>query len=392
MKATGPLQRQVLSESRVHAGEDETLERPPLWQAISALRWRSGIGQQIIFLTDWFAAAAIREGQDGPEATANDEQPEAAEQPSLLPPLEILRTVAERWAKVVERDADARPVLIAFRSAGALSPGEVERWCPGATVRVYTLGGRVPPLPDTALAEPPLERYSVVRAPNMSFWPQLRALIEEQERQAPGMELWEDLERDLDLLEQELAWWIARPQGLILNLYDGAALVGHLALARQRDEAEGCDGWGILALHIARRVRGQGLGALLQRVAATLIYTRRLVRRARLGETRVIPAIAQAPAAQDRPAQDDGTSDDLEQPAASHQPDTGQDAPAPSDTDQPEAAPSEQPASQDAPDWPYLFGFVAAQNIPALRGAYRAGRQIIGTYVDVPIEALEQQG
>jgi GNAT superfamily N-acetyltransferase len=392
MNATSPSQ-QELPESVASSGEGRTRERPHRWQTVSTLRWRSGIGQQIIFLTNWFAPADQREGQAGPEAAANNEQPAAAELPSpFLPPLEMLRTVAERWAKVVERDDEARPALIAFRSAGALAPAEIERWCPGATVRLYTLGGRVPPLPDTALAEPPLERYSVVRAPNMSFWPQLRALIEEQERETPGLELWEDLGRDLDLLEQELAWWIARPQGLILNLYDGADLVGHLALARQRDEAEGCDGWGILSLHIARRARGQGLGALLQRVAATLIYTRRLMRRAHLGETRVIPAITQSPAAQDAPPRDDTASSDGEQPVSTGQPDAGQGAQTQPDADQPPGTQPEWVPAPAVPDWPYLFGFVSAQNFPALRGAYRAGRRIIGTYVDVPIEALKQQG
>ncbi|GEM_PF-1823162 len=390
MNATSPSQ-QELPESVASSGEGGTRERPHRWQAVSTLRWRSGVGQQIIFLTDWFAAVDQREGQAEPRAPASDEQPGAAEQPaSLLPPLEMLRAVAGRWAKVVGGEHGAPPALIAFRSAGALAPAEIERWCPGAAVRLYTLGGRVPPLPDTALAEPPLERYSVVRAPNMSFWPQLRALIEEQERETPGMELWEDLEHDLGLLEQELAWWIARPQGLILNLYDGADLVGHLALARQRDEAEGCDGWGILSLHIARRVRGQGLGALLQRVAATLIYTRRLMRRAHLGETRVIPTITQPPAAQDAPPREDTASSDVEQPVSTGQPDASQNPQTQSVPDQAASAPSERAPAPEAPDWPYLFGFVSAQNFPALRGAYRAGRRIIGTYVDVPIEALKR--
>jgi hypothetical protein len=39
--------------------------------------------------------------------------------------------------------------------------------------------------------------------------------------------------------------------------------------------------------------------------------------------------------------------------------------------------------------WPFLFGYVSATNIAALRGAYAAGRRILGTYVDVPLSALK---
>jgi hypothetical protein len=179
----------------------------------------------------------------------------------------------------------------------------------------------------------------------MSFWPHLRALIVQQEREAPGMGLWGDLERDLALLEQELAWWNASPLGLILNLYEGETLAGHLSLARQYDAAEGCDGWGILALHIAPQARGQRLGTILQRVAATLLVTRKASRRV-------------------EPPTDAESAGDPSRTA--------------------------QIAAIDTRQWPYLFGFVPAHNIPALRGAYAAGRRIIGTYVDVPLEALER--
>jgi hypothetical protein len=311
------------------------------WSASSALRWRPGTDQQVIFLERWRTV---------------DE--------ALLPPVELLRAVAERWASLNAAAGEALPTLIALRAGAELAPQAVGGWIPGALVRFYTLGGRVAPLPDTALTEPPLARYSLVQAPNMSFWPELRAMIEQQERESPGMELWEDLEQDLKMLEQELAWWMRRPQGLVLNLYEGDRLAGHLSLARQRDEAEGCDGWGILALHIASHARGQRLGTLLQRVASTLILSRRASRRA-LPPSEVFGAL---------PAE-------------------GGPAPA-SEPPAPEAADTQ--LSQQMPAiaygreaWPFIFGFVAASNIPALRGAYAAGRRILGTYVDVPLAALE---
>ena len=384
MEASHTSRRQHAPGAIARNDETDTIAHASAWGASSALRWRPDAGRQIIVLTRWSTAASGDEDQTTQADLTNGEQPEAAKQASsLLPPLEMLRVIANRWARVVNSGDSARPALLAFRSAGALAPAEVARWCPGATVRLYTLGGPVPPLPDTTLAEPPLDRYSVVRAPNMSFWPQLRALIEEQEREAPGLELWEDQGRDLALLEQELAWWLASPQGLVLNLYDGDDLVGHLSLARQRDETEGCDGWGIIALHIARRARGQRLGMLLQRVAATLIHTRRLARRTRLIETGAMPAVTLAAAAQDEAPQRDVAQ------IASDQGGEAQNANAQHDADQANVAPAEQTSAPDAPDWPYLFGFVAAQNLPALRGAYGAGRRIIGTYVDVPVEALQ---
>jgi hypothetical protein len=321
------------------------------------LRWRPGAGQHIIFVSDWSIAtdrqialasqaeqASQEEQPDRQEGTEAVPEREAQPAADPLPPVEMLRVVAERWARMTGDDEGERPALLSFRAPGVVSPAELTSWLPGAAARLYTLGGRVAPLPDTALSEPPLARYSVVRAPNMSFWPHLRALIEEQEREEPGMELWENLDDDLALLEQELAWWIASPQGLILNLYEGEALAGHLSLARQYDAAEGCNGWGIIALHVAPWARGQRLGMLLQRVAATLIATRQAARR---GES------ASAAAAPGDPSQ------------------------------------TRRIAALNTQHWPYLFGFVAAQNIPALRGAYRAGRRIIGTYVDVPIEALQ---
>jgi len=296
--------------------------------------------------------ASIQADQSDQQARAQTLQAEDAQQLTrLLPPLEVLQTLADRWLSVTGDDPGAHPALFSFRVAGALGPEELARWSPGATARLYTLGGQVAPLPDGALSVAPLANFNVVRAPNMSFWPHLRALIEEQERESPGLELWEDLERDLALLEQELAWWIASPQGLVLNLYEGEDLVGHLSLARQEDETEGCNGWGILALHIAPRARGQRLGTLLQRIAATLIVTRRSARRS---------ALSAALAAEEEAAED--------------------------------GFQAEQVATPEASEWPYLFGFVAAQNIPALRGAYAAGRRIIGTYVDIPVESLELSG
>ncbi len=349
------------------APDDEAQNHPPErtvgWRAISGLRWRPGTGQHFIFLSDWSRTVAqdarpsaqeedssVEEQGDGQEAWLDqqehveEERPEeAAAAEELLPPVEMLRTVADRWVRVTNGDEDEYPALISFRAPGVVSPAELTRWLPGAAARLYTLGGLVAPLSDTALSKPPLSNYSVVRAPNMSFWPHLRALIEEQEREEPGMDLWEDLDSDLAQLERELAWWNASAQGLILNLYEGETLVGHLSLARQYDEAEGCDGWGIIALHIARRARGQRLGMLLQRVAATLIVTRKAAQYA-------------AP-----PAEEETTGD-------------------PSQT--------QQMTALDTRHWPFVFGFVPAHNIPALRGAYRAGRRIIGTYVDVPLEAL----
>jgi hypothetical protein len=320
------------------------------WQAISALRARPDTGRQCIFLEQW--------------QTANG---------ALLPPVEMLRALAERWVRLAGVYAEVPPTLLALRVGASLAPQEVAAWLPGTAVRLYTLGGPVAPLPDAALTEPPLARYSLVQAPNMSFWPELRAMIEQQEREAPGMELWQDLEHDLGLLEQELAWWMRRPQGLVLNLYDGETLAGHLSLARQRDETEGCDGWGILALHIASRARGQRLGMLLQRVASTLILSRRAARRAQ-PPAEVFGA---APAVQET----GGTSPPLAGQA------TGAAQPAPD--------PEEMQLSQQLPAiaykreaWPFVFGFVSANNIPALRGAYAAGRRILGTYLDVPLAAL----
>jgi hypothetical protein len=319
------------------------------WYASSALRLRPGTNQLSIVLEQWRAG-------DG----------------ALLPPLELLRAVAARWARMSAVAGEALPALVALRVAGSLSPQEVAEWIPGATVRFYTLGGRVAPLPDTALTEPPLARYSLVQAPNMSFWPELRAMIEAQEREAPGMELWEDLEQDAHLLERELAWWMRRPQGLVLNLYEGDMLAGHLSLARQRDEAEGCDGWGILALHIASHARGQRLGMLLQRVASTLILSRRAARRA-LPPSEVFGAVSGDETSERASEQVSGGAGSL--PAS-------------------EAA--DLQLSQQLPAiaygrevWPFIFGFVAANNVPALRGAYAAGRRILGTYVDVPLAALE---
>jgi hypothetical protein len=258
----------------------------------------------------------------------------------------MLRCVAERWTTLLAEE-EKQSALVSFRASGVLAPAELTRWLPGAAARLYTLGGLVAPLSDAALGRMPLARYSVVRAPNMSFWPHLRALIEEQERTQPGLELWEDIESDLALLEQELAWWIASPQGLILNLYEGETLVGHLSLARQYDPTEGCDGWGVIALHIAPQARGQRLGTILQRVAATLLVTRKATR---LIEPPAEPEAASGP------------------------------------------SPTMQMAAVDTRQWPFLFGFVSAQNIPALRGAYGAGRRIIGTYVDVPLESLRAAG
>jgi GNAT superfamily N-acetyltransferase len=350
-------------QQQQHASEQDTArgdaaERVPGWRITSELRWRPHTGQPIIFLSDWVRAAdadaqpSAQEEQPGADDERGEQEGDeeaqmeaAARVENVLPPVEMLRLVTRRWANLLETDEKRRALLVSFRAPGVLAPGELTNWLPGAAARLYTLGGLVAPLSDTALSRMPLARYSVVRAPNMSFWPHLRALLEEQERVEPGMELWEDLESDLALLEQELAWWIASPQGLILNLYEEETLVGHLSLARQYDPAEGCDGWGIIALHIAPQARGQRLGTILQRVAATLLVTRKTVRR------------IEPPA----------------EPAAAG-----------------ESSPTMQMAAVNTRDWPFLFGFVAAHNIPALRGAYAAGRRIIGTYVDVPIEALEQ--
>jgi hypothetical protein len=358
---------------------------PPRWEATSELRWRPGAGQHIIFVTRWSAAPGDGEPTIQQEEIGGQEKAqEAGHAMELLPSLEMLRIVAARWAAITGEDESERPALVALRVPGALGPAELARWCPGAMARLYTLGGPVPPLPDTALGEPPLAGYSVVRAPNMSFWPQLRAMIEEQERVSPGMELWEDLEHDLALLEQELAWWIASPQGFVLNLYEGEELIGHLSLARQLDEVEGCNGWGIIALHIARRARGQRLGTLLQRVAATLIVTRRFTRRLLLAEKETAAETNQDNEAQQR---------DTDQTDAVQSASQGDEAR--SHADQTDAAqdagPSGYAPAPNTQNWPYLFGFVAAQNTPALRGAYEAGRRIIATYVDVPIEALARE-
>jgi hypothetical protein len=338
-------------------------ERAPGWQAISELRWRPATGQHIIFLSDWFIPAeqavlqsAQEESEQSDQHEAPSDQQEQADEvqaakarpvEELLPPVEMLKVVAARWIDLLENDKDKRSAVISFRVPGMVAPAELTRWLPGAAARLYTLGGLVAPLSDSALSRMPLARYSVVRAPNMSFWPHLRALIEQQERDMPGMGLWEDLESDLALLEQELAWWIASSLGLILNLYEGETLVGHLSLARQYDAAEGCDGWGIIAFHIAPQARGQRLGTILQRVAATLLVTRKTTQR-------------------------------IEPPA---QPETAS-----------VSSETVQMAAVNTRQWPFLFGFIAANNIPALRAAYGAGRRIIGTYVDVPIAALQLPG
>lgn len=358
-RASGASKRQQPRAS-VEASVQVAAPAPvPGWRAVSELRWRPRTDQHVIFLSDWSKATdqdahipepAEDDGVD--EQGAQGERAEGVRQEAaesakdLLPPVEMLRLVAARWTALLEEE-EKRSALVSFRASGVLAPAELTRRLPGAAARLYTLGGLVAPLSDAALGRMPLARYSVVRAPNMSFWPHLRALIEEQERTQPGLELWEDLESDLDLLEQELAWWIASPQGLILNLYEGEMLVGHLSLARQYDPTEGCDGWGVIALHIAPQARGQRLGTILQRVAATLLVTRKATQRI--------------------------------EPAA-----------------EPEAADGPSPTMQmtalDTRQWPFLFGFVAAHNIPALRGAYGAGRRIIGTYVDVPLEALWPPG
>jgi hypothetical protein len=354
-RASGPSRRQQPQASVEASAQVDVPEYIPGWRAICELRWRARTDQRVIFLSDWVSRADRdlqsaeqarnkRPDMQGKQAERIEAAREEVREPvkDVLPPVEMLKLVAERWATVMVGD-EKQAALVSFRAPGVLAPSELTRWLPGATARLYTLGGLVAPLSDAALSRMPLARYSVVRAPNMSFWPHLRALIEEQERAAPGLELREDVESDLDLLEQELAWWIASPQGLILNLYEGEALVGHLSLARQYDQTEGCDGWGVIALHIAPQARGQRLGTILQRVAATLLVTRRSIR--------------------------------LIEPAASPEAASG-------------PSPTLQMAAVDTRQWPFLFGFVAAHNIPALRGAYGAGRRIIGTYVDVPLEAL----
>lgn len=224
----------------------------------------------------------------------------------------------------------------------------------------------------------------------MSFWPELRALIEAQEREQPGMDRWEDLEHDLDLLEQELTFWLESPYGLIVNLYEGEDLIGHLSLARQRDETEGCDGWGIIALHIARRARGQQLSVLLQRVAATLIVTRRRERQI----TQMLRALRPGPAREHGAvkAAKHAEADDKAPPAQdAHPVDEGAAVSEAANTVSAEEGQGEPVVHLPEQPWPYLFGFVPPNNIPALRGAYAAGREIIGTYVDVPVAALVGQ-
>ena len=399
--ASSASQRQEPSET-IEDTEQIEEQTPPArvqqWAAVSELRERPGAGP-VAFLTHW----ALRPCEDDQVdvhtdegSPASNDHADAAEPSLALPPLDLLRTVAGRWMRLCTREENEQPPLVAFRVAAALSPQEVSAWCPRATVRLYTLGGPVAPLPDTALGEEPLARYSVVLAPTMSFWPELRALIEAQEREQPGMDRGEDRKHDLDLLEQELAFWLASPHGLIVNLYEGEDLIGHLSLARQRDETEGCDGWGIIALHIARRARGQQLSVLLQRVASTLLVTQRMARQA----TQMLPAVRAIPdkeegsvEAADTPVEESGDTAENEVPAA-------QDADPAN-----EGAASEEAASASSPEtdqnesastileqpWPYFFGFVPPDNIPALRGAYAAGRQIIGAYVDVPVAALEKQ-
>ncbi|HEU5368038.1 MAG TPA: GNAT family N-acetyltransferase [Ktedonobacterales bacterium] len=353
-RASGTPKRQKRQTAVEDVERGDAYERISGWHSISELRWRPATGQHVIFLSDWLRAAdAHGQNEQQEESSDRQEEDEASQAAKarpveeLLPPIEILKIVAARWVHLLEDDADKRSAVVSFRAPGVVSPAELTRWLPGAAARLYTLGGLVAPLSDSALSRMPLARYSVVRAPNMSFWPHLRALIEQQEREAPGMGLWEDLESDLALLEQELAWWIASPLGLILNLYEGETLVGHLSLARQHDAAEGCDGWGVIAFHIAPQARGQRLGTILQRVAATLLVTHKATRRI--------------------------------EPSA--QPETTR---ASSET--------VQMAAVNTRQWPFLFGFIAANNIPALRAAYGAGRRIIGTYVDVPVAALQLPG
>jgi hypothetical protein len=396
--ASNASERQEPAETIEESPQTEEESRQQ-WVAVSELRERPSAGGHIAFLTYW----ALRPKEDDQAAAHADEGgsenktlADTAESVTALPPLALVQTVAARWRRLGEQEDGEQPSLLGFRVAAALSPQEVSAWCPGAAVRLYTLGGPVAPLPDTMLSEDPLSRYSVVQAPTMSFWPELRALIEAQEREQPGMDRWEDLERDLDLLEQELTFWLESPYGLIVNLYEGEDLIGHLSLARQRDETEGCDGWGIIALHVARRVRGQQLSVLLQRVAATLIVSRRrerqftqalhAIRRVparehisveaakHTDEERAAEAGDEAPPAQDANPSDAGTAASEAESAVSPEEDQGA----------PVAHLLEQP-------WPYLFGFVPPNNIPALRGAYAAGREIIGTYVDVPMAALEGQ-
>lgn len=384
---------------------EKAAQTPPArvqqWAAVSELRERPGAGP-IAFLTHW----ALRPREDDQvdahtdeDSSARNDHAAGAEPSPALPPLDLLRTVAGRWMRLWAQEENGQPPLLAFRVAAALSPQEVSAWCPGATVRLYTLGGPVAPLPDTALGEEPLARYSVVLAPTMSFWPELRALIEAQEREQPGIDRGGDGKHDLDLLEQELAFWLASPHGLIVNLYEGEDLVGHLSLARQRDEMEGCDGWGIIALHIARRARGQQLSVLLQRVAATLLVTRRMARQA----TQMLPAVRAVPdkeegsaEAADTPAaesSDTADTGDNEAPAAQDADPANEDAASSEDASasSPETGQSEQASVILEQPWPYFFGFIPPNNIPALRGAYAAGRQIIGAYVDVPVAALEKQ-
>ncbi len=395
--ASNASERQEPPEARAEAPQEhqQAISRSgQQWAAVSELRERPGVGEHIAFLTYWAlrpteddqAAAYGDEGEGGSKALTDDAEPLTA-----LPPLALVQTVAARWMRLGTQEDGEQPSLLGFRVAAALSPQEVSAWCPEAAVRLYTLGGPVAPLPDTALGEEPLARYSVVQAPTMSFWPELRALIEAQEREQPGLDRWEDLEHDLDLLEQELMFWLESPHGLIVNLYEGEDLVGHLSLARQRDETEGCDGWGIIALHIARRARGQQLSVLLQRVAATLIVGRRRERQftQALQALRRVPARARGSAEAAKPADEEhAEASDEALPAQDVNSDEGAASAEAAGAGSPKEDRSEPAAYLLEQPWPYLFGFVPPNNIPALRAAYAAGREIIGTYVDVPMAAL----
>lgn len=396
IQASSASQRQELWAS-LEEMDSAPPEEASRWVVISELRERPGTGQRLIFLVRWVLAGTQEPSVEQSEALVTSAGAEGStgapgqDGLTLLPPIEILRVVAERWRRVVGAESEQQPALLAFRVPAALSPQEVAEWCPSATVRLYTLGGLVPPLPDTMLAEEPLARYSVVRAPNMSFWPQLRALIEEQEREQPGMDRWENLEHDLALLEQELAFWLVSPHGLIVNLYEGEDLVGHLSLARQRDETEGCDGWGILALHIARRARGQYLSVLLQRIAATLILSSRMERQA----TQMLQAIrpvadsaTDAAEAADTTVEESSAADEAPPAQAAHSTNEGAASDGVTSALSDEGDQGGPVANMLEQPWPYLFGFIPPNNIPALRGAYAAGREIIGTYVDVPMAAL----
>jgi predicted acetyltransferase len=148
-----------------------------------------------------------------------------------------------------------------------LSPAD---FYPQAIFQSYVVAGR----PDRTAIGPTLailERMHLhVDRPDQvgSWWAQYRALLDEQERLAPGlMEDWNDYETAAPQLEHELAELLENGGGII-NLWQDHQLVGHISwrpYSYREQLIQRC--WHIHNIVVKPSHRRQGLGVCLYRLA-----------------------------------------------------------------------------------------------------------------------------